>query len=166
MAASWNGRRWTVENVPSPSGNNAGTSLEAVSCHSATDCMAVGSAGPAPSGPGGFQTLAEQWNGTAWAIVSTPRLAGAHAVANLVSVSCPRAARCTAVGFLTVRRKTRMLAERWNGARWTVGVPVTPAQAKNSGFSGVSCPARQACIAVGGYTTHTGKGGMLAEQHS
>ena len=162
MAASWNGRSWTVQNVPSPSGVLTDAPLNAVSCPSATDCMAVGIAGTGRGGP----TLAEQWNGTAWTIVSTPRLGGANASTGLESVSCPRASRCTAVGFRTVKRKTRLLAEQWTGTRWTVGAPVLPANAKTSGFGGVSCLAKVGCIAVGGYDTRSSNGIPLAERHS
>jgi hypothetical protein len=162
MAATWNGRSWTVENVPSPPGPSTDTTLEAVSCHSTTECIAVGAAG----GPGAFQTLAEQWNGTAWTIMSMPRLGGAKAASNLASVSCPRAARCTAVGHTIIRNKSRLLAEHWNGTRWMLQAAVKQPFAQNSAFNGVSCLAKQGCIAVGDYNTHNGKNALLAEQHS
>jgi len=41
-----------------------------------------------------------------------------------------------------------------------------PPNVQYSDFSGVSCLAKQGCIAFGGYFTHGSKFGLLAEQHS
>jgi hypothetical protein len=161
LAESWDGHQWTAQVIPVPSGSNTNTTLEAVSCHSATGCMAVGLAG----GPRADQTLAEQWNGTAWTIVNMPRVGGLNAANGLAGVSCPRANRCTAAGDKLVRRKIRLLVEQWNGTRWTVGAPVQPTHIQTSAFGGVSCLAKQGCIAVGGDNTRTGKMVPLAEQH-
>lgn len=161
LAESWNGRHWTIQNVPSPAGDNI-ISLQGVSCHSATACTAVGNAGTG----GASQTLAEQWNGTAWAIVSMRRFAGSRTEASLLSVSCPRAVWCTASGDITQYGKTRLLAEHWNGTRWTVDATVTPAHAQYSALAGVSCPVTGGCIAVGSSISSTGKERPLAEQDS
>jgi hypothetical protein len=58
---------WTILPVPDPAGNG---SLNWVSCSSATACTAVGEASTSVSG--NHVTLAERWNGTAWAIQPTP----------------------------------------------------------------------------------------------
>ena len=71
-----------------------------------------------------------------------------------------------ALGTMTLRNKTRLLAENWNGTRWTVGAPVAPPHVKSSAFGGVSCLAKQGCIAVGSYLTFKEKLFPLAEQHS
>jgi len=160
LAESWDGRHWTAQTIPAPSGDNADTQLEAVSCHSRTVCMAVGTAGGGHS----FQTLAERWDGTAWTIVSMPRIGGANAANNLVSVSCPHTGRCAAVGDAMVQNKVRLLAEHWNGARWTVDATVPP-HTNTSAFGGVSCVPGQGCVAVGGYSTRSGKFGPLAEEN-
>ena len=63
---------------------------------------------------------------------------------------------CTAVGneFLS-NGATLMLLEAWNGRRWSVRT--APAlNAYDSGLSGVSCPAPEACAAVGFYSGLTG----------
>jgi len=46
---------------------------------------------------GVYVTLAEDWNGTSWAIQSTPNPTGA-AISYLDAVSCPTASSCVAVG--------------------------------------------------------------------
>jgi hypothetical protein len=126
--------------------------------------MAVGVAG-GPSASS-FRTLAEQWNGTAWTIVSMPKIGGPNEENGLAGVSCPRAANCTAVGNLTIRHKRKLLVEHWNGTRWTVGDPAVPPRHHLDAFSGVSCLAKQGCIAVGDYSGLGGKTFPLAEQHS
>ncbi len=67
LAEMWNGTTWSVQPAPSPAGATD-SELHAVSCSSATSCLAVGFSGA--------QALAEQWNGTTWTILPTPAPAG------------------------------------------------------------------------------------------
>lgn len=62
-ALTWNGATWTWQPTP---GGTRGT-LYGVTCRTATDCVAVGSA---PSGNNASRNLSEFWNGTAWTIVN------------------------------------------------------------------------------------------------
>ena len=55
LVEHWNGKRWSIEHSPNPVGGGA---LDAVSCVSATRCVAVGL-----STGGGGRTLVEQENG-------------------------------------------------------------------------------------------------------
>src|SRR6266702_3271869 len=83
----WNGMAWRVE--PSP-GIGRGSTLDSVSCPSATSCTAVRSrtaSGPQPA-------LIERWNGMAWRVEPSP---GIGRGSTLDSVSCPSATSCTAV---------------------------------------------------------------------
>jgi hypothetical protein len=169
LAESWNGRHWTVESVPSPSGNNV-NDLQGVSCRTAALCTAVGDSGTGSAGqpPSAAQPLVVHWNGTAWAIVSTPHLGGATADGVLAGVSCPRTAWCAAVGVVLVRSKTKTLpvAERWNGARWArVAVPTLPRTQDNEPAS-VSCWAKANCITTGSYQSSRGMQRPLAELDS
>jgi hypothetical protein len=72
--------------------------LSAVSCATATNCMAVGyQDAPAPSyGP--RLPLAESWNGTIWTVLSLPVPAGA-VTASLFAVNCASVVSCMAVGW-------------------------------------------------------------------
>ncbi len=128
LAEAWNGTSWTVEPMPEPSG---GGSLSAVSCISATACMAVGK-----FENGG--TLAERWSGNAWAVVTTPE---PQKGASLSGVSCVSATTCVAVGE---SESGGGLVEGWDGTRWTVehGPAAIPLLA-------VSCSSTVACMAVG-----------------
>jgi DNA-binding beta-propeller fold protein YncE len=61
---------------------------------SASACTAVGFY---KTGSEAFSTLAMRWNGSSWAIVSTPN-PGWFAKSHLYDVACPAAADCWAVG--------------------------------------------------------------------
>jgi hypothetical protein len=64
-------------------------------------------------------TVAEQWNGTTWTVLTTPSPATFSA---LLSVSCPSAAHCVAVGVSspTATGALSPVAEVWDGTAWTV----------------------------------------------
>jgi hypothetical protein len=101
LAERWDGRKWTIQHTPSPSGVDE---LFALSCASASTCTAVGSSA------GG--TLAERWNGTKWTIQRTPSPTNGG---ELNGVWCASASKCTAVGdHFNTALNYRTWAERWN----------------------------------------------------
>jgi hypothetical protein len=132
--ASAFGAAWTIQSTPNSP--NPANYLSAVSCTSATACMAVGTdnrnQGERPAG------LVERWNGRRWAIVSTPKTAGF-----LTGVSCVSARVCFAVGY----GSRGPVAERWNGRSWA-SQATTPV-ARGSELDGVSCVSATWCVAVG-----------------
>ena len=102
---------------------------------------------------GAQKTLAEAWNGTSWAIRSTPNPAAGVRGSFLNGVSCTSATACTAVGYYRNGSGTSVqLAERWDGTSWTIQ-PLSnlPAGATSSALFGVSCTSATACTAVGDY---------------
>ena len=70
-AASWNGKAWKLIKLPTPpgGGSGSGSSLTGVKCMSATDCVAVGSAGPAGSTATSYSAF---WNGRGWKFIRFP----------------------------------------------------------------------------------------------
>src|ERR1700730_18538535 len=72
LAEKWNGSSWVIQPTPNPPGSVSAVSA-AVSCPAMTSCEAVG--GYSTSIQGTDSPLAEGWNGTAWALQSTPALA-------------------------------------------------------------------------------------------
>ena len=78
------------------------TELNSVSCTSATNCVAVGDY--MDQADTSDTTLAEQWNGTSWTVLTTPSPVTFSA---LVSVSCPSATHCVAVGVSSPTRHRR-----------------------------------------------------------
>ena len=121
LAEQWTGGKWAALTVPDPAPAGDLTELNSVSCTSATNCMAVGDysdqAGTSDA------SFAEQWNGTTWATVTTPSPA---TFSTLVSVSCPSASHCVAVGGSSAKANGAVspLTEVWDGSTWaTVTAP-------------------------------------------
>jgi hypothetical protein len=134
-------------------------SVVGVSCVSPSFCEAVGSYvdranGAAPSVKRSV-ALAEEWNGTDWAIQTTPDPTGDTAVVSLAAVSCPSATFCEAVGSYTAGGRQWPLAEVWNGTGWALQPTPDPAKTVVS-LDGVSCPSATTCQAVGSYTATEG----------
>jgi hypothetical protein len=67
MAWRWNGTSWTRQDSATPSGDNA--QLTSVSCPASRVCVAVGDSG---TNARPEHTLAERWDGSAWALTPTP----------------------------------------------------------------------------------------------
>ena len=94
LAENWDGSAWTEQTIPNPSASQ-GSSLNSVSCSSATSCAAVGDYQFSPLGL--FNTIAEVWDGTAWSLSTSAD--NVNAGANLLSgVSCVTGGLCTAAG--------------------------------------------------------------------
>lgn len=147
LAELWDGKRWSLQTVPIPSGASEGA-LQGVSCSSASACVAVGHY---TAITGAELTLAEAWNGTAWSVQPTPDPAGATSSA-LESVSCGPNDSCIGVGYyIHTRRIQKILAERWNGTDWTLQKTANPVDDSDSVLDGVSCPVTNSCVAVGYY---------------
>jgi hypothetical protein len=126
----WNGTAWRVE--PSPS-IGPGSTLDSVSCPSATSCTAVGS-------------LILGWNGLTWTVElrSSP----------FVSVSCAAPSSCMAVG---VTAGGTPESGYFDGTTWTLQpMPLPPHPAQTITLAGVSCAGPGFCMAVGDYSYGVG----------
>jgi hypothetical protein len=150
LAERWDGRTWTVQSTPNPSGSQYFSFLAGVSCTSSTACTAVGGSD--------VGALAERWNGTKWSIQSTP---SPGQFPQLYSVSCTSALACIGVGVYTdpSTGNALPLAEQWNGTKWSTQSIPSPTGSQNSFLNGVSCLPTAACTADGG-----SDGSTLAEQ--
>ena len=141
---------WAVLPTPNPLASQG--QLIAVSCTSATACIAVGSR---QDRTGAGVTLAESWNGTAWSVLKTPNPPGATE-SSLAGVSCTSATACTAVGYYRMPGSFRpsSLAEAWNGTSWSIQ-PTPHQSTADHVLNAVSCTSASACTAVGlvGYQT-------------
>ena len=153
LAEHWNGTKWAVQPTPNLSGAVA-SELLGVSCSSAKACIATGYYENSSEVE---LTLAERWNGTNWAIQTTPNPSGTQN-SYLYGVSCSSTSACTAVGF----DESGVLAERWNGTKWAVESIPNPSGAIGLLF-GVSCPSATACTAVGYVSSNVSAEVTLAE---
>jgi len=147
LVKQWNGSIWTAIASPNPPGK-IDASLQNVSCASPTDCIAVGIYSTQLWG----RTLIERWNGSNWAMMSSPNPPG-QTFAGLSDVSCTTPTSCIAVGHYETNHWARTLVERWNGGGWSImGSPNPPGQTF-TGLFGVDCTTATTCIAVGTYET-------------
>jgi hypothetical protein len=164
LAERWNGTSWAIQPISGPSGTTH-SQLSGVSCSGPNACTAVGSYKPFPSES---ETLAERWNGTAWAIQSTPNPTSGTQP-SLSAVSCGALTACTAVGDDydgSETGNTVPLALAWNGSAWSLESTPEPSGSANDQLLGVSCAAASACTSVGGYDDITNRGVTLAEAWS
>src|SRR5215471_13436268 len=155
LAERWNGSSWQIQSTPNPSSAQF-TFLNAVACASASACTAVGAY---IDSSGAFQGLAEQWDGTSWAIHPTPGPAGG-AMSELIGVACTSATGCLAVGYsgpnLLSNLSPATLAERWNGSTWRDQHAPSPSGAAAGNLNAASCLSQSACIAVGNTSNSRG----------
>ena len=142
FAEAWNGSAWSIQATPNPGGASS-SQLADVSCTSTSFCEAVGQF----TSGGTTQTLAERWNGSGWAIQSTPNAAGSSSQLN--GVSCPLASVCEAVGNSGTGTSTATLAEVWNGTAWAIQSTPNLGGSAVSELGGVSCFTASACMATG-----------------
>jgi hypothetical protein len=147
IAEHWDGSTWAIQ--PTPNADMSGNVLNAVSCTSATECIAVGwHNGRLPAT---FSGLAERWRGSVWRLQHT----NVTGNSSLEAVSCRSAVNCTAAGVTNHAGVTNMLADHWDGSAWTVQ-PVPAPPGISGQLVGVSCPSRTGCTAVGSGTNSRG----------
>jgi CHAP domain len=149
----WLQPNWNATNAPLPSnaGANSYALLDSVACPSAASCVAVGNY---MDSSGSWQGLIEAESGTSWipTEVTLPGNADGDPNAYLVSVACPSAAKCVAVGYYN--DGTAALLVRGSGSKWTATEAPLPANAQSGSYAyltSVACPSTTSCVAVGGY---------------
>jgi hypothetical protein len=145
FADHWNGSAWTIVTTPNTSSLQT-NQLGGVSCSSSSDCWAVGFGDVVAGVP---QTLAEHWDGAAWAIAPTPNTDTTEQ--NVLSdVSCSGPSDCWAVGFgQSSVGLGQTLAEQWNGTAWSIVSTPNTSSSQSNELNGVSCDSSSDCWAVG-----------------
>ncbi len=163
LVLTWNGSTWSLDSSPSLSTSTSqGNNMNAVSCASASYCVAVGyyALPPASSqSPSIDQNLVLTWDGTTWSLDSSPSLSSSVTQTNaLNAVSCASPSFCVAVGYYENSDGMWNVVLTWNGAAWSrdgsesLSVPEPPATGFSGGadqLNGVSCAAADYCVAVG-----------------
>lgn len=159
LAERWDGSRWQlIQAGLAVAGNTA--VFNAVSCSSATFCMAVGEHGS----PGSAELVAI-WNGTTWLVVLGSNFNGAKSAA-LNGVSCTADGACMTVGQTSGPNGssgTFALALRWIRGQFFLLSTVNLSSTVNI-LKGVSCTSSSNCLAVGNFQDFRGQQDTLAEQ--
>lgn len=156
MPADAKSTTWTV--VPSANPNSTDADLNGVSCARPRTCVAVGSYFDFVNYR--FETLAETWDGSRWAIVASPSpstiehclLCTTGIYENVLrGASCATPTFCVAVGsYEDTPDRFRTLIEIWNGITWTLS-PGVNANVDDAELNSVSCSTPHSCVAVGDY---------------
>ena len=133
----WNGAGWGSTTPPAGGASSWGNTLTAVSCTSATFCVALDRYNP-PLTPPEYQI--EQWNGSSWSPAGAPGLTSGD---SLWGVSCA-GQWCQAVGQ---DAQFAPLAFVFGGTAWNQ--VAVPAGTNQSGLNDVSCTSSTMCTAVG-----------------
>lgn len=168
LVEHWDGETWTLAN--SPNATAVGTSrLAAVTCLSAADCWAVGYHNDHLAASNGQplieQTLIERWDGSSWAVVSSPNTSALPS--NILSgVTCAAASDCWAVGHHSDATSgiRQTLIQRWNGSSWAVVSSPSTSAAEDNSLSDVTCAWASDCWAVGSYVNGGGVNQTLMER--
>jgi hypothetical protein len=159
LAERWDGTSWTITTTPNPAGSQL-SSLQGVSCTSASACTAVGFY---KDSLGVTKTLVERWNGTSWSIQESP--SPSTTSSSLAGVHCTSSTVCVAVGrTVDGAGVPGPLAEHWNGTTWSTKEIPSPSGATSTGLATVSCTSASSCAAVGSYTNSGGTGVTVAER--
>jgi hypothetical protein len=140
LAERWNGTSWSIQATANPTGSPVFAPLSAVSCPTATRCVATG------------EGISETWTGTSWTLSKLPPLPGnTGGGGDMTGVSCVAATYCVAAGSYYDDAVLNVVAMAWNGVKWfTQSTPLSSSN-DESGFSDVACTATNACTAVGSY---------------
>jgi subtilisin family serine protease len=136
MALKWSGSSWAPTSVPIPGGSHA-SRLRAVSCLSASSCIAVGYYSILnPNETLSFKFFAVQWDGKAWTTMSSSKVTS-PVIVTTEDVSCTSASNCFAVWSGSVAR--------WNGSEWSMVTMPEPAVHLDA----VSCASASFCMVAG-----------------
>ncbi len=133
LIETWNGPSSSI--LPSPNSDPAqSNTLNGISCSSATNCFAVGHYFNASAVS---QSLTEQWNGSAWTIVTAYTLTAAN---ELAGVHCPTTGSCWAVGDRNGSTLPQTLIEQYAPSTPAVGTVASRLIHSISGFFDVDLP--------------------------
>jgi hypothetical protein len=162
LTERWDGVSWTIVTSPNinPTGDYGDNFLSGVICASESDCWAVGYSRDFPS-----TTLIQRWNGTSWAIVTSPNSGTSNNI--LYGITCTSTSDCWAVGaYLNNSGSGQTLFEHWDGSSWlAVSSPNTSSMQDNFLYR-VTCTSGQQCWAVGDFRNDSGVDRTLIEDYS
>jgi hypothetical protein len=65
------------------------------------------------------------------------------------ALACRTLTNCMAIGANTPQMATQLIAERWNGSRWSRSAMPKPTGADEVAPGGIACPGNRECVAVG-----------------
>jgi outer membrane protein OmpA-like peptidoglycan-associated protein len=152
---------WSYRNPPVPSDASAGSPnnlLDAVSCGSASQCVAVGYYANTVAGSTYQQALIDVGSAGTWSAVTAPLPAGASTTPQNAfdAVSCSSVGNCVAVGtYQDTAGNQEALLDVDVGGTWSTTTAPLPGDADTSHqdntLDAVTCTSAVDCVAVGSY---------------
>ena len=140
FAEAWEGGEWKIKATQ-------GTEMNAVSCVSATWCMAIGKFTTGDAWQ--FETF-EVLHGSWIVEARTPPTPKGATEFDLSSISCTSESACTATGYYSAEERVKTLAYRWNGSSWSQQNTLNPSEGgAGEAMLSVSCASASLCMAVG-----------------
>jgi hypothetical protein len=153
----WNGATWS--STPTQPTGQTYDQFDSVTCAGASDCWAVGFAGPNAESNNflpdvvpnvaGDSALVEHWNGLDWTIVDAPS-APSPLGTYLSSVTCTSSEQCWTVGSTmdTAGNPLSTVVDSWDGTSWTTVPSPNPSGTGNL-LTDVTCTSATNCWASG-----------------
>jgi hypothetical protein len=156
FVATYDGTNWKAQTVGATRNTGNDAEINAISCTSATFCLAVGEFADQPGGAG-TQALAVVYNGTTWTASTVAAKKNTGDSARFFSVSCATGQTfCVAGGSYRDSSGLQAIASTYNSGTWSTKALE---KGENSGniaaITAVSCVASNFC-AAGGYYTSSG----------
>jgi hypothetical protein len=136
---------WRAQPIADPGAPQYG--LDDVSCSASNACTGVGFA-YTPGNAVPQVPLAERWDGVSWTVQATPTPPGVTD-SGLLSVSCPTASTCVAVGLTSAGTTVGTIAMMWDGTTWSLSPLVTPTGATIVEAADVDCVSATWCKLAG-----------------
>lgn len=146
LVEHWDGESWQVVATPPLEGWHE---FRSVSANAPDDVWAVGGQTFRAETYLTERALIEHWNGRRWRVVRSPVVA-TRLPFTLEAVDARTRRDAWAVGQLTRGARTRTIAFRWDGERWSE-VPVPDPSQELQLLGGVASVARDRAFAVGQY---------------
>lgn len=162
FSVTYSNGKWQASSRPALPANLTADEIESmgVSCHSARDCVAVGTAYNFSFGNDtGLQWIESRGRWGRLTTTLVPSAADRGTGADLASVSCSAATSCISVGFYVRHASNAPLQVVVSNGRWQRGLGVP----HSSALGAVSCTTWH-CVAVGQYDANYGSL-VVSERH-
>jgi hypothetical protein len=146
----WDGAAWTAQATTNPGGSSQPNELNGVSAASSTHAWAVGRYYNASAGA--YQTLIEDWTGSAWQPQMSPNAGSSNADNRLDGVAATSASNAWAVGSYKNGSASQTLIEHWDGTAWKIQKSLDPGgPSHDNALTAVAASSTNNAWAVGYY---------------
>jgi hypothetical protein len=160
QVGQWGGANWVLT-VLRASKYPTGALLNAITCPSLRECIAVG-AYYRYSGASAMVSQVFNPPGSRVIYMKVPAPQGGTG-SKLTGLTCITVSNCFAVGYNQTRGRTFPVAEHWNGGQWDRERTPAVLGARTTLLTQVACAQVRHCLAVGSYVTDSGQQFALAE---